>query len=177
MCRAKPSMKSYWLRLRLVGDHHDVVALGKRRMPVALVLWEELVDGGEDHTARGDLQELPQVRAALGLHRRLAQEILTAREGAEELLIEVVAVGEHDDGRVLHRRLADDASGVKGHRQALARALRMPDHPYPPVTRLATGLPAGLVASLASATRSASRRSSAARSVSLTATRTAWNWW
>ena len=52
-------------------------------MPVALVFWEELVDGGEDHTAGGDLQEFPQVRAALGLHRRLAQEIFAAREGAE----------------------------------------------------------------------------------------------
>ena len=47
--------------VRLVGDHDDVAALGKRRMSVALVLWEELVDGGEDHTARGDLQECPQV--------------------------------------------------------------------------------------------------------------------
>ena len=92
-------------------------------------------------------KQLPQVRAALGLHRRLAQEILAAREGAEELVVEVVAVGEHDDGRVLHRWLADDASGVEGHRQALARALRVPDHPDAPVTRLAAGLPAGLVAS------------------------------
>src|SRR5207253_2930662 len=107
----------------------------KRWMPVALVLREELVDSGEDHTARGDLQEFPQVCTAFGLHRRLAQEILAAREGAEKLLVEVVAVGEHDDGRVLHRQLADDASGVEGHRQSLARALRVPDPPEAPVTQ------------------------------------------
>ena len=37
--------------VRLVGDHHDVAALGEHRMPVALVFREELVDGGEDHAA------------------------------------------------------------------------------------------------------------------------------
>jgi hypothetical protein len=85
------------------------------------------------------------VRAALSLHRRLAQEIRAAREGAEKLVVEIVAVSEHDDSWVLHSRLADDASSVEGHRQALARALRVPDHPDAPVTWLATGLPAGLV--------------------------------
>ena len=38
--------------VRLVGDHHDVAPLGERRVPVALLLREELVDGGEDHAAR-----------------------------------------------------------------------------------------------------------------------------
>ena len=94
--------------VRLVGDHHDVAALGERRVPVALLLGEELLDGREHHAARGDRQQLPQVRAALGLHRRLAQQVRAAREGAEELVVEVVAVGEHDERRVLHRRLADD---------------------------------------------------------------------
>ena len=58
--------------MRLVGDHDDVAALGEHRMPVALVFREELVDGGEDHAARGDLQEFSQMRATRGLHRRLA---------------------------------------------------------------------------------------------------------
>ena len=57
----------------------------------------------------------------------MAEQVLAAREGAEELVVEVVAVGEDDDGRVLHRRLARDHAGVEGHRQALARALRVPD--------------------------------------------------
>ena len=122
-------------------------------------------------------EQLAQVRAALGLHRRLAQQVLAAREGAEELVVEVVAVGEHDEGRVLHRRLADDAPGVERHRQALARALRVPDHAHAPVAGLAARLAARLVAALGLGDLSAARRSSAARSVSPTATCTAWNWW
>ena len=66
-------------------------------MPVALLLGEELLDGGEDHAARGDRSSFAQVGAALGLHRRLAQQVVAAGEGAEELVVEVVAVGEHDD--------------------------------------------------------------------------------
>ena len=47
-----------------------------------------------------------QVGAVVGLHGRLAQQVVAAGEGAEELVVEVVAVGEDDDGRVLHRGLA-----------------------------------------------------------------------
>ena len=132
--------------VRLVGDDHDVAAVGQRRVAVAFLFGEELVERGEDHAARRHAQQLPQVHAALGLHRRLAQEVLATGEGAEELVVEVVAVCEHDDGRVLHRRLADDAARVEGHRQALARALRVPDHAHATVARLAARLLAGLIA-------------------------------
>ena len=44
---------------------------------------------------------------ALGLHRLLPQQFVAARERAEELVVEVVAVGEHDERRVLHRRMQD----------------------------------------------------------------------
>ena len=37
------------------------------------------------------------------------------------------------DGRVFHGRLADDGPGVKGHGQALARPLGVPDHTDAPV--------------------------------------------
>src|SRR5690606_33957647 len=76
----------------------------------------------------------------------LAQQILAARESAEKLIVEVVAVGEHDDRGVLHRRLADDPPGVESHRQALARALGVPHHANAPVARLAAGLAPRLVA-------------------------------
>ena len=69
------------------------------------------------------------------LHRRLAQEFLTAGEGAEELVVEIVAVGEYHHGRVFHRRLADDPSSIEGHGQTLARALGVPDHPDAAVAR------------------------------------------
>ena len=128
--------------VRFVGDDHDVAPLGKRRVPVTLLLGQELLDGGKYHPARGHRQQLAQVGPALGLQRRLAQQLLAAGERPEELVVEVVAVGEHHQGRVLHGRLADDAPGVEGHGQALARALGVPDHPDAPVARLTAGRPA-----------------------------------
>ena len=38
--------------VRLVGDDHDVAPLGEHRVAVALLLGQELLDGGEDHAAR-----------------------------------------------------------------------------------------------------------------------------
>ena len=35
----------------LIGDDHDVAAVGERRMAVASLLGEELLDGGEDHAS------------------------------------------------------------------------------------------------------------------------------
>ena len=106
----------------------------------------------------------------------LPQQILTARERAEELVVKVVAIGEDDERRILHRRLVDDAPGVERHRQALARALRVPDDADAPVAR---------IASAAGRSRNRPRPrprpgltpSAAARNVSRTASWTAWNWW
>ena len=123
--------------VRLVGDHDDVAPVGEQRVPVvAPRSGQELLDGGEDHAARRDRAAAPAGRPALGLHRLLAQQLLAAGEGAEELVVQVVAVGDHHQGRVLHRRVQDDSPGVERHRQALARALRVPDHADPPVARL-----------------------------------------
>jgi hypothetical protein len=88
---------------------------------------------------------LPQVGAALRLDRRLAQEIPAARERAEELVVEVVAVGEDGDRRVPHRRFADDPARVEGHGEALSRPLRVPDDADPPVAGLASVPLPGLV--------------------------------
>ena len=62
------------------------------------------------------------------------------------MIVEIVTVGQHDDGGVPHGRLAHDASGVEGHRQALARPLGVPDHADPPVAAGAARLAARLVA-------------------------------
>ena len=103
---------------------------------------------GEHHAAGFHHEPGAQIRPARRLHGRLAQQVGAAREGGEELVVEVVAVGQHDDGGVLHRRLADDAPGIEGHRQALARTLGMPDDADAPVARHATGGAAGLVTAL-----------------------------
>ena len=103
----------------------------------------------------GRSSSLRRSLAVLGLLRRLPQQVLAHAEGAEELVVQIVAVGQHDQRRVLHRRVLDDLAGIERHQQALARALRVPDH-----------------ADLAVAVR----RGGAA-SVRATACRTAWNWW
>lgn len=82
--------------------------------------WQEFLDGGENHAARFHRELSAQIGAAVGLHRRLAQEVLATREGAEELVIQVVAVGEDDDRGIGHQWLADHPPGVEGHGQALA---------------------------------------------------------
>ena len=86
-----------------------------------------------------------EVGPALGLNRRLPHKVPAAGESAEELIVEVVAVGEHDDGRVRHRRLADDAPGIEGHGQALARALGVPDDADAPIAWRAARPAAGFV--------------------------------
>ena len=147
MCRAKPSMKSYWLRCASSA----ITTMLRRsestgcRSPFSSGKNFWIVVKTTPPEATEQLRA--QVGAVCGLHRRLAQQVVAAREGAEELVVEVVAVGEDDDRRVLHRRVQDDAAGVERHRQALARALRVPDHADAPVARLAARLWPGLVAS------------------------------
>ena len=121
--------------VRLVGDHHDVAPIGELRVSVAPLLGQELLDGGKDHpTCLPALKQLAQLGAALGLDRILSEEVAAAGEDAEELPVQVVAVSEDDDGRVLHRGVVDDPARVEGHRQALARALGVPDHVYATIT-------------------------------------------
>ena len=62
-----------------------------------------------------------------GLLRGLAEQVAAHRKRAEQLVVEVVAVGDDHNGRVLHRRVGDDLPGVEGHQQTLAGALRVPD--------------------------------------------------
>jgi hypothetical protein len=62
------------------------------------------------------------------LHRLFAQQVLRQREHAEQLAVEVVAVGDDDDGRVFHRHVLHHAGGEAGHRDALAAALGVPHH-------------------------------------------------
>ena len=132
--------------MRLVGDHHDIAPVGELRMPVAFLLGKEFLDGGEHHAAGFHREPHAQVSPVGRLNGGLAQQVGAAREGGEELVVEVVAVGQHHYCRVRHRRLADDAPGVEGHGEALARTLGMPDDADAPVARRAARPAAGLVA-------------------------------
>ena len=133
MCRAKPSMKSYWLRcassamttmLRRSDSTgcRSPFSSGKNFWIVVKTTPPEATASSSRRSARS--------AACTGVWRSRS---LAARERAEQLVVEVVAVGEHDERRVLHRRVQDHAPGVERHRQALARALRVPDDADPPV--------------------------------------------
>jgi hypothetical protein len=130
--------------VRLVGDHHDVVAVRQDRLAVSPLLGEELLNRGEHDPAARHPQLLAQVGPARHVDGRLAQQVAAPGEGAEELVVEVVAVGEDDDRRVRHLRVQDQPARVEGHGEALARALRVPDDSHAPVPRLAAPPPAGL---------------------------------
>ena len=58
----------------------------------------------------------------------LAQHILAGSEDPEQLVVEIVTVGDDHEGGVLHVRVSDDFAGVIDHREALAAALGVPDH-------------------------------------------------
>ena len=129
----------------LVGDDHDVAPLGEGGVRVAFLFGEEFLNGREHHARDIHRELVAQVGSARSLGWRLAQEVLAAGEGAEELVVEVVAVGQHHDGRVVHSRLSYDGAGVEGHRQALAGTLRVPDHADPTVTGFSTRHPARFI--------------------------------
>jgi len=59
---------------------------------------------------------------------------VAAGEGAEELVIEIVPVGDNHNGRVLHARMEHDLSGEEDHCQAFSRSLGVPDDATSPVT-------------------------------------------
>ena len=119
-----------------IGDDHDVAPLGQDRVGVPFLIGEELLDGGEHHPARFHRQFAAQVGPACGLAGGLAEQVLATGEDAEQLVVQVVAVGEDDDGRVFHGRFADDSPGVERHGQAFSRSLRVPHHSDAPVARL-----------------------------------------
>ncbi len=83
-----------------------------------------------DATLQGFLQVIP----ALRLDWFLPQQFAVGTEGAEELIVEVVAIRDDNQRRVLHRRMLDNLPAVKGHREALARPLRVPDDANAPVS-------------------------------------------
>ncbi len=134
-----------------VSHHNDVPAAGEEWVFGASFLGEEFVDGGEDHAAAGDGEELFEVLPALGLDGLLAEQLVAAGKRAEELVVQVVAVGEHDNSWVFHRRVEDQLAGVEDHGERFAGALGMPDHADTAVAggsaRLMAGeVPAGAVA-------------------------------
>ena len=87
----------------------------------------KLLYGGEDDAARFAFgQHLPQVVAVFGLNGGLPQQFLGVAECLEQLPIKVVAVGDHQQGWILHFGLLQEHPGITAHADAFARALSVP---------------------------------------------------
>jgi hypothetical protein len=82
---------------------------------------------------------------AFGVDRRLAQEFLAAGEGAEQLDVQVVAVGDDHDSRIPNGRLGNDPPCVESNGEVLVRPLGMPNHTDASVARLPSCRSWGLV--------------------------------
>jgi hypothetical protein len=99
--------------VRLAGDDDNVPAPGDRR--AVLIAGRELLQRREDDAAGVPAQLLAQIGAALGLLRLLPQQVDGPPELGKELVAEVVAVGEHDDRRVLERDVTEELADEENH--------------------------------------------------------------
>ena len=88
----------------------------------------ELVDHRDDQAAPVGLEQFLEVFLALG-HGDLAEA--DRLQVAEELGFQLVAVHDHEDGRVLEGRVFDQPLGDRDHRVGLARSLGVPDQAPP----------------------------------------------
>ena len=122
--------------VRFVRNDDDVASIREHGVAIALFLGKELLDGCEHHAPGRDRELRPQVGAVRSLYRRLTQQISATGEGAEELVVEVIPVCEHNDRWIFHRRMQDHAAGIENHRQTLTGALCVPDHAHAPVAGL-----------------------------------------
>ena len=111
----------------LVGHHDDVLALRKR----FVALGEFLYRGEQDAAAFSFLQHVCQLLAALCVLGSGAHKLAILREGGEQLLVEVLAVGHNHDGHL--RQMLYQQMREEHHRQRLAAALRMPEDTNLPV--------------------------------------------
>ena len=98
-----------------VGNHDDVASVRKHRVFLALVLWEKLLDGRKDHAARRPLQSGLEIVTVLRLLWRLTQNVFAAGERSKKLPVQVNAVGQDDDGRVLQFGMPDQFAGIEDH--------------------------------------------------------------
>ncbi len=120
---------SYWLRC--ASSVMTMMSLRVRELGENLAPRRaEFLDQGED-VALVAAQKLLQMLAALRLHR-LAQlrQFAAGGEGPGDLAVEFGAVGDDEKGPVA-RLLAQNLAGEEQHRQALARALRVPEDAEP----------------------------------------------
>ena len=83
-----------------VGGHGCFVVaakFGKYRESMGL----DVLDGGENDAAAGHLQQFLQMPPVFGLHRLLSQQLHGSRKRVEQLVVQIIAVGDDNDGGVI----------------------------------------------------------------------------
>ena len=124
----QPSLHPILAPVRLVGDHDHVRARAQQRVRRLALQQRELLDRRENDAARlPRRQHLAELLPALRLLGRLLEEVLRRAELLVKLPVEIVAIRHHDQRRVVHLRLLQELARVAAHRDALARALRVPE--------------------------------------------------
>ena len=172
-CRAKPSMKSYWLRCAssaMTTMLRRSESIGYR---VALLLGQELLDGGEDHAAGrptcSSSRRSSRLSACTGVCRRRSwQRAKVPKSWSSRSLrsVSTTSVGFSIAGCRMIRAGVEQPSSGSCPSPACARPRRR------------AGRPARRRAAARPYARSHRGRSAQPRaSVSSTATLTAWNWW
>ena len=112
-----------------VGNDDDIASISQQRVGITLLIRSELLDGSEDDAARGTFQELPHLGSTARLLWRLWQDARRGEDLTEELVIQVISVGDEHNGRIGKLLSSHGLGGVKQHLEALARTLGVPDNP------------------------------------------------
>ena len=80
-----------------------------------LVCREKFLNRREDYPSGACFQKFAQVGSVLSLHRWLAQKFMASGKGPKELVVKIVSVSDDDYGWILHSRMCDDPTCIKGH--------------------------------------------------------------
>lgn len=91
-----------------VGNEDDVAARGDDFVFATGFVWGKFLDGGEDDATGRDVEFVFEVGPVYCLDGLLAQQGMAFRESGEKLLVQVVAIGEDDQGGVCHCRMLDN---------------------------------------------------------------------
>ena len=119
-----------------IGDDDNVLSFAKTGHFLTL-FWEKLLYGCEHHATTRHRQQFAQLLSVRGLYRHLAENVMAALKLAEELIVKIVTICQHNKRRVLHHARANHPRGEKQHSETLAAALRVPHHARAMVSRFA----------------------------------------
>ena len=73
------------------------------------------MNGGKHHPTTGHLQKIAQMFATLCLHRFLPHDLMAALELSKKLIIKIITIGQHHQGRVIHLFMQHHHARVEEH--------------------------------------------------------------